>query len=81
MRYEFGRNSQFFNKTLVNQERVNIVGKSILSFLHLESLDGKTFLDIGSGSGIQSLAVYNSGAKRIFSFDYDINSLAATKSL
>ena len=38
-------------------------------------------LDIGSGSGLQSLAVYNAGAKEIFSFDYDSKSVEATKSL
>ena len=81
MRFGFGKNWQSFNMSFLSKERINIVKKSILSFLHLESLDGKTFLDIGSGSGIQSLAAYNAGAKQIFSFDYDIKSVEATKSL
>ena len=81
MRFGFGKNWQSFNMSFLSKERINIVKKSILSFLHLESLDGKTFLDIGSGSGIQSLAAYNAGAKHIFSFDYDIKSVEATKSL
>ena len=81
MRYEFGRNWQFFNNSFFSQERVIIVKESILRFLNLKNLYGKTFLDIGSGSGLQSLAAYNAGAERIFSFDYDPNSVEATKSL
>ncbi|SVE60074.1 uncharacterized protein METZ01_LOCUS512928, partial [marine metagenome] len=49
MRYEFGRNWQSFNKSSCSQERINIAKESILSFLYLDSLHGKTFLDIGSG--------------------------------
>ena len=78
MRYEFGKNWQSFNKSFLSQERINIFKESFLNFLHLDNLDGKTFLDIGSGSGLQSLAAYNAGAERIFSFDYDaINLLIA----
>ena len=81
MRYEFGKNWQSFNKSFLSLERINIVKESFLNFLHLDNLDGKTFLDIGSGSGLQSLAAYNAGAERIFSFDYDSNAVEATKSL
>ena len=81
MRYEFGKNWQSFNKSSFSEERLNIAVESILSFVHLDTLNGKTFLDIGSGSGLQSLAAYKAGAKKIFSFDYDINSVEATRSL
>ena len=81
MRYEFGKNWQNFNRSFSSEERIKIVENSILDFIHLDNLNGKTFLDIGSGSGLQSLAVYNAGAKEIFSFDYDSKSVEATKSL
>lgn len=42
-------------------------------------LTGKTFLDIGCGSGIHSLAALRLGADRVHSFDYDADSVAATK--
>ena len=48
--------------------------------LETETLDGRTFLDIGSGSGLFSLAARRLGAK-VFSFDYDSNSFACTKEL
>lgn len=41
----------------------------------------KVAIDIGSGSGLFSLAFKNLGAKRVLSFDYDEDSVACTKSL
>lgn len=49
-------------------------------WLNVDNLKGKSFLDIGSGSGLFSLAARNMGAK-VFSFDYDENSVACTKYL
>ncbi len=48
--------------------------------LALESLDGQSFLDIGSGSGLFSLAARKLGAK-VHSFDYDPQSVACTREL
>ena len=48
--------------------------------LGLEDLTGKRFLDIGSGSGLFSLAAKRLGAY-VHSFDYDINSVACTTEL
>jgi 2-polyprenyl-6-hydroxyphenyl methylase/3-demethylubiquinone-9 3-methyltransferase len=52
-----------------------------MSFIERERLDGVDFLDIGCGSGLHSYAAFQAGAKRIHSFDYDENSVAATKML
>jgi 2-polyprenyl-6-hydroxyphenyl methylase/3-demethylubiquinone-9 3-methyltransferase len=48
--------------------------------LDVENLRGKTFLDIGSGSGLFSLAARRLGA-RVHSFDFDTNSFACTSEL
>jgi 2-polyprenyl-6-hydroxyphenyl methylase/3-demethylubiquinone-9 3-methyltransferase len=42
---------------------------------------GKTFLDIGSGSGLFSLAAMHMKAKRVYSFDYDLQSVACSQEL
>lgn len=46
----------------------------------MERLDGKMFLDIGSGSGLFSLAAHRLGA-RVMSFDYDQDSVECTQYL
>ena len=48
--------------------------------LGVESLAGKTFLDVGSGSGLFSLAARNLGAK-VLSFDFDQSSVWCTAEL
>ena len=48
--------------------------------LEVDSLSGKTFLDIGSGSGLFSLAARRLGA-RVHSFDFDPKSVFCTTEL
>jgi len=48
--------------------------------LEWPSLEVKTFLDIGSGSGLFSLAARRLGA-RVHSFDFDNDSVACTAEL
>lgn len=78
-RFEFGKNwSQFLE--LLNEERILKAEESLREMLEVENLEGKTFLDIGSGSGLFSLAAKRLGAK-VHSFDFDSNSYACTKEL
>ncbi len=78
-RFEFGRNwSQFLG--LLNDERIQSAVDSLRQFLEVEDLQGRTFLDIGSGSGLFSLAARKLGAK-VHSFDFDPNSVGCTREL
>jgi 2-polyprenyl-3-methyl-5-hydroxy-6-metoxy-1,4-benzoquinol methylase len=79
LRFEFGKNWKNFLNTL-NEERIVVAEKSLLQFLGETSLTGKTFLDIGCGSGLFSLAARRLGAK-VHSFDYDTNSVGCTQTL
>lgn len=81
MRFGFGKNWENFIDKYFSEERLAIAQKHLLSFLGIESLDGKTFLDIGCGSGLHSYAAFRSGAKKIVSFDYDLASVNTTKVL
>jgi 2-polyprenyl-3-methyl-5-hydroxy-6-metoxy-1,4-benzoquinol methylase len=78
-RFEFGANwAQFLN--VLNNERIDLAEHSLRNMLGVDSLAGKHFLDIGSGSGLFSLAARRLGAS-VHSFDYDPQSVACTAEL
>lgn len=77
--FQFGKNWQAFLSVL-EEERIVQAEISIKDYLGLDSLKGLTFLDIGSGSGLFSLAARRLGAK-VHSFDYDPQSVECTKEL
>ena len=79
-RFAFGKNWQAFLHAF-SEERLLHAQARLLELLRLGSLRGASFLDIGSGSGLHSLAAYLSGAARVISFDYDQHSVEATQSL
>ena len=78
-RFEFGKNWSAFLSVL-DDERIAKAEQSLKEMLECEPLVGKTFLDIGSGSGLFSLAARRLGA-RVHSFDFDSNSYVCTKEL
>ena len=78
-RFAFGDNWRSFLEEL-NDERIAESEKSLRWLTGRDRLDGLTFIDIGSGSGLSSLAARRLGA-RAFSFDYDPQSVACTRSL
>lgn len=78
-RFEFGENWARFLRVL-NDERIDAAAQALQQMLELPRLDGLRFLDIGSGSGLSSLAARRLGA-RVHSFDYDPQSVASTTEL
>jgi 2-polyprenyl-6-hydroxyphenyl methylase/3-demethylubiquinone-9 3-methyltransferase len=78
-RFAFGENWSRFLKNLT-VARILLAEESLKSSLQLDRLDGLTFLDIGSGSGLFSLCARRLGAK-VHSFDFDTHSVACTREL
>ncbi len=78
-RFEFGKNWSRFLVDL-NDRRIARAEESLQAMLEVTDLRGKTFLDIGSGSGLFSLAARRLGA-RVHSFDFDPHSVACAKEL
>ena len=78
-RFEFGKNWEQFLKVL-DETRIVEAEKSLKKMLEMEDLKNKRFLDVGSGSGLFSLAARRLGAK-VHSFDYDPLSVACTEEL
>lgn len=78
-RFEFGENWKRFLRSL-NETRIDAAVNSLRTMLGTETLQHLTFLDIGSGSGLSSLAAYKLGAE-VRSFDYDPHSVNCTREL
>lgn len=79
--FSFGKNWSDFVAHHVTPERIAIAKQHIADFLEMPDLKGKTFLDVGCGSGLSSLAAYELEADRIVSFDVDPDSVRATNIL
>jgi 2-polyprenyl-6-hydroxyphenyl methylase/3-demethylubiquinone-9 3-methyltransferase len=79
-RFEFGENWRRFLDVLDDQ-RIAEAERSLREMLGTDSLVGRSFLDIGSGSGLFSLAARRLGAERVHSFDFDPSSVACTREL
>jgi len=78
-RFEFGKNWTRFLAAL-DDGRIARAEDSLRGMLETTDLKGKSFLDIGSGSGLFSLAARRLGA-RVYSFDYDPDSVACAREL
>lgn len=77
--FHFGRNWQRYVSTYLDPERERIAGESLLGLVG--DLGGKTFLDIGCGSGLFSLCAHRTGAGKVISLDVDPDAVAATRRL
>lgn len=75
-RFAFGKNWWRYLR-VVNEDRIRDAETSLQTMLDCERLDGFLFLDVGSGSGLFSLAACRLGAE-VRSFDYDAESVATT---
>lgn len=78
-RFAFGENWSHFLREL-DESRIAQAEASLRQMLECEQLDGRTFLDVGSGSGLFSLAARRLGAS-VHSLDYDEQSVACTAEL
>jgi SAM-dependent methyltransferase len=78
-RFTFGANWRRF-LDLLDERRIESAMASLREMLEVERLEGLTFLDAGSGSGLFSLAARRLGAT-VTSFDFDPQSVACTTEL
>ena len=78
-RFGFGKNWKSFI-SILSRERIRDAENSLKLMLQCVDLKNKTFLDIGSGSGLFSLAAINLGAD-VYSFDYDEISVSCAEQL
>ena len=79
MRFQFGKNWQNFSRE-ITMVTIESAENSLEKLFGKNGIKGKVFLDVGSGSGLFSLAAKRMGA-RVISFDYDPESVACTQNL
>lgn len=78
--FPFGKNWQQFLSN-IGEDQVRQACQSLKSFLEVQDLAGKNFVDIGCGSGLFSYAAYLLGARQIVSMDVDPFSVACAQYL
>ena len=81
LRYAFGKNWDEFISTKLSHKIIDASIAHLQKFLRRNDLAGLSYLDIGCGSGIHSLAALRMGASEVVSFDYDPDSVATTESV
>ncbi len=77
--FKFGENWESFAQ-LVGPEREKQAIEDLRRLLP-DSIEGKSFIDIGSGSGLSALAAARLGASPILAVDIDPQSVSTTRSL
>ncbi|MBG0776942.1 MAG: class I SAM-dependent methyltransferase [Desulfovibrionaceae bacterium] len=77
-RYAFGKNWADFSRK-VQEARIAHATDRLAHLL--PDIAGRTFLDIGSGSGLHSLAALRLGAARVLAIDLDEDSVATTRAM
>src|SRR5690606_41988210 len=68
--FEFGRNWQQFSR-LLDEERIEHATTQLQRLLGVQSLEKRSFFDIGCGSGLHSLAALRLGAARVLALAVD----------
>ena len=79
-RFKFGKNWRKFLENLSDDQIIE-AQQSVVDTLELASFEGKTFIDVGSGSGLFSLSAMRLNAAQVHSFDYDPDSVACAREL
>jgi SAM-dependent methyltransferase len=77
--FAFGRNWQRYVDRYLDFERVAIAAQSLQDLVG-DDLAGRTFVDVGCGSGLFSLAAHRAGAT-VLSLDVDPDSVSACREL
>jgi len=77
-RFGFGANWRRFVDD-VDPDRLNAAANSLTDVLGVDGVRDRSFLDVGSGSGLFSAAAVSLKAARVHSFDFDDQSVEATR--
>lgn len=63
----------------ITEAHVAEAERGLLRLLEPDKIDGRSFLDIGSGSGVHTVAALRNGAARAVGIDIDPNSVSTSR--
>jgi SAM-dependent methyltransferase len=78
--FRFGDNWAEFAR-VIDADRIAQAARDLARLLGRDTLSGCRFLDLGSGSGLHSLAALRMGARAVVAVDIDAQSVATTRDL
>src|SRR5574341_1276167 len=67
--FDFGSNWEKFSKRRIDRQRLELACESLQLLLEKRSFEGKSFLDVGCGSGLFSIAAHRLGATKVVGID------------
>ena len=67
--FNFGKNWEKFSNKSLDQDRFEDAAVSLETLIGKDAIKGKTFLDIGCGSGLFSIAAVKIGAVKVTGID------------
>jgi 2-polyprenyl-6-hydroxyphenyl methylase/3-demethylubiquinone-9 3-methyltransferase len=76
--YEFGANWKDYSDK-IDEAAISQAEQGLLKLIAKDDIVNKSFLDIGSGSGLHSLAALRLGARSVVALDIDRNSVETTR--
>jgi 2-polyprenyl-3-methyl-5-hydroxy-6-metoxy-1,4-benzoquinol methylase len=79
--FDFGQNWRDFLDHTDVEAGANRMEESLRTFVGAPQIQGKTFLDIGCGTGLASLAALRLGASRVVGIDVSENSVLCARDL
>lgn len=78
--FDFGKNWRDYSEDVLTSEKLEQARSSLNNFFGDTGLKGKKFLDVGSGSGIFSIAALQLGAKHVVGIDVNQKCICAGQS-
>lgn len=79
IRFNFGDNWKDFSDNVLQEQSLKEAVDSLDELVGKDTISDKTFLDIGCGSGLFSIAAVKLGAKKVIGFDLSKESVDASK--
>lgn len=77
--FNFGKNWQKYSEKVLDADKLESAELSLKELLGEDRIKNKSFLDIGSGSGIFAISAKKLGAGRVVGFDISEESIEAAK--